>query len=192
MKKLLALSAIVLGLSTPAFANTFDKSNPTYAEVHINGEVIDQTCVLDGTVADRRIELDKVKLSELKNGEAKLKDFTLKFKDCDFKSRQSVYVAFDHAHANVSTNGNLKNTSETNGNQNTATGVEIQITKANGDKINLSNADTAKSDAVSQRSLRATNGAVEFNFKAGYIAPTPANATTGLVTSYIPVTLQYQ
>lgn len=191
MKKLLTLSAIALGLSAPAFANTFDRSNPTYAEVHINGEVIDQTCVLDGAPF-QRVELDKVKLSELKNGEAKLKDFTLKFKDCDIKSTQSVYVAFNHAHANVSTDGNLKNTSETNGNQNTATGVEIQITKPNKTKIDLSSADTAKSDAVSQRSLRATNGAVEFNFKAGYIAPTPDNATTGIVTSSIPVILQYQ
>lgn len=191
MKKLLALSAIALGLSTSAFANTFDKTNPTYAEVHIEGEVIGQTCVLDGGIQDTRVKLDQVKLSEVET-DAKLKEFSLKFKNCDFKSRQSVYVAFDHAHANVTANGNLKNTSENNGNANTATGVALQITDTNGNRIDLSNPDTAKSDAIIQRALRATKGAVEFKFKAGYIVESGAEPTTGLVTSYIPVTLQYQ
>lgn len=192
MKKLLALSAIALSLSAPAFADTFDATNPTYARVQIDGEVVGQTCVLDGTVNGTRVTLDPIKLSDLRAGGANLKDFSLKFKNCDVRSRQAVYVAFDHAHANVSTNGNLKNTGETNGNPFTARGVEIQITKPDNTRIDLSSANTAKSDSVVQRSLRADNGAVEFKFKAGYIAPVSANATTGVVTSSIPVILQYQ
>lgn len=182
MKKLLALSAAAL-LSTTAFA-----ADPvTKQTVHISGEVYDQTCTLDDTNAHQFVILDKIKLSDLKNGETSNKPFTVKFKDCDTKSSQQVFVSFDGAHSTVASNGKLNNILTSN--PNSASGVQIQLFQENGTPIDLKDAESAKStNKPVQRTL--ANGKVEFKFQAGYFAE--ANPTTGIVSSNIPVTLQYQ
>lgn len=184
MKKLLALSAAILGVSAAAHAA------PPKTNVYINGEVRAQTCTVDGDIFQNTVTLDPIKLEDLKSGKKNDKEFSVKLKACDFKSQESVYVAFDSTHANVTADGNLKNTQ---GNTpNTSTGVQIQIMNTDGTKINLADPLEAKSDAVVQRHLRASNGAHEFKFKAGYAVEQGATPTTGFISSSIPVTLQYQ
>lgn len=182
MKKLLALSAAAL-LSTTTFA-----ADPvTKQTIHFSGEVYDQTCTLDDTNANQFIDLEKIKLSDLKNGTNNKKEFTVKFKDCDTKSTQQVFASFDIGHANVAPNGKLNNTQGAIATA--ASDVQIQLFQADGTAIDLKDAESAKStNKPVQRTL--ANGKVEFKFQAGYFAGN--NPTTGKITSSIPVTLQYQ
>lgn len=176
MKKLLTLSAVAL-LATPALANTTPKQT-----VYVTGEVYAQTCVFDTTL--NRVTLPKIKITEIDS--ASLTDFSIKLKDCDAKSTQSVLVAFDKNSANIADNGNLKNTNNT---ANTSTGVQLKIADAQGNTLNLK--DGAKSDPIIQRRANA-NGELTFNFKAGYAKEAGVEPTTGLVGSSIPVSIEYQ
>lgn len=178
MKKLLALSVAAL-ISTAASANTSQT-------VYITGEVYDQTCLFDGAALNL-VPLPKIKLADLQNNADNLTEFGIKLKNCDTKSTESVLVTFDIASPNLTDDGYLKNTNTTD---NKSTGVQLKITTTDNTRINLKNADEAKSEARLQRRL--TNGATEFKFKAGYAKVTGENATTGLVGSSIPVKIAYQ
>lgn len=183
MKKLLILS--VTALSTSAFATPVTTDTINFA-----GEVYGQTCTLDkATTTPTKVDLEKIKVSELATSNYK-KDFSVKFKECDVKSTQGILVSFNTEHNTITDAGNLKNTLI---NTSTAsTGVGFKLFQENGTEINLKNPDSAKSPVVIQRNLQGTNGAVEFKFKVGYVVEAGAVATTGKITSSIPVTLQYQ
>lgn len=181
MKKLLALSAIALGLSTSAFANTSQT-------ITISGEVIAQTCKLDVSLENRIVRLDKVKLEDLKNNvNVPKKDIALKVVDCDTKNTQTVVVAFDGASANIDRdNGNLNNTLT---GTNTSSGVQIKLLNTDDAHINLSQSNNLELLRSAQRTLNDSNNTIKF--KATYAVKGNA-PTTGTVTSSIPVVLTYQ
>lgn len=187
MKKLLALSAIALGLSAPAFANTSSEHT-----VRIVGNVYDQTCKFVNQSGNdsnaTTVTLDKISKAEVLAGNSKAKPFTIYLAGCDVKSAQHVYVAFDANSPNITTEGNLKNTSTTD---TASTGVQIQLFKADGTtKINLSDVEAVKAAPLYQRTL--VDGKAEFKFQAGYIQEPNGTVTAGGVTSSIPLKIVYQ
>lgn len=187
MKKLLTLSAIALGLSTSAFANTAPMHN-----VNIVGNVYNQTCkFVDASGSDSRattVTLDKISAEEVTTTAKKIKDFTIRIAGCDVKSAQHVSVAFDVNSPNITTEGNLKNTSNT---PTASTGVQIQLLKSDGaTAINLNDAEAVKTTPLYQRAL--VDGKAEFKFQAGYIQEPNGTVTAGGVTSSIPLKIVYQ
>lgn len=174
MKKLLALSAVALGLSTSAFANTA----PTQ-QVEINGKVVNQTCKLDGNPI-QQVSLGEVKKAELANHTPV--PFSIKFKECDDKNR--IFVEFDKNHANVTSDGYLQNTFRAPLN---AEGVQIKILK-NDDFYNLK---TQPATTVGFF-VKPENGNATFDFKATYAVIDGQTVTAGGVKSIVPVTLKYE
>lgn len=180
MKKLLALSVIALGLSTSAFASDT-------ATVTINGEVRNQTCVVDTNNSDLVVKLDPIRIKDLSDKANKIKDFTVRFKECDSTyQNRAIYVAFDHEHANITDKGNLKNILT---GARASSGVQLQLLQTDKSVINLKDPESAKSALVPEATL--DNGKAEFTFQVGYVKEEGAQPTAGFITSSIPLTLKY-
>lgn len=176
MKKLLALSAIALGLSTSAFAvpNHF---------VNISGKVVAKTCEFENLMGGTVLPDAKVQGNGLVadvTGQDLAKEFSVKLINCDTKT--PVYVAFDGTHANVTNDGFLANKAPDNLK---AQNVQIKLLKRDQD-INLKNQTFDSNDVITP-----ATGTAEFKFKATYVVQ-GGTPSSGAVSSSVPVLIKYQ
>jgi P pilus assembly protein, pilin FimA len=167
MKKLL-VAAILSSASFGAFA--YD------AQVNFNGEVVDQTCKINGSAspATVTITLDKVGVSAFKSAGdwAGNKLFTLKLTEC---TAATTTVKWEPMVNVDSATGALKNTTTTNGSN-----VQVRVLNDDYSPINMT-----------QDAGRTFSGAsANLDYYAQYYAKV-VPATAGQVATYGYITLTY-
>lgn len=194
MKKI--LSALTLSLlATTAFADDVSSH-----EVHVQGEVINSTCKIEtshrGGIVGVTLKGIASNIVNSNIGQPVVegqKDFNIKLTGCpanytringeQVDNFKSVVIAFDNSnvnHINKET-GNLKNRFVG------STNVEVQISNADGTKVDFSKSETA----ISKVEQLTVNGEYNFGFKAQYIAPKEA-VTAGRFASSVPFKVDYR
>lgn len=193
MKKTLLSTALVAVMATAGLApqsvraatNNPVSNGATDGTITITGQVIAQTCKVDGksagTADAKTVFLPDVLTSQLATlgATAGEKPFSIAVTGCD-ASLSSVRTYFTGTNID-STNGRL-NTATGN-----AAGVQVQLINGDGSIIALNGADAAQNSKV----VTLTSGAATLDYKARYYA-NAATVGAGAVSTNVAFTMIYQ
>ncbi|MGY3041237.1 major type 1 subunit fimbrin (pilin) [Rhodanobacter sp. TND4EL1] len=193
MKKTLLSTALVAVMAAAGFApqsagaatNNPVSNNPTDGTISISGQVIAQTCKVDGqsagTADAKTVNLPDVLTSQLSTVGATAGDkpFSIAVTGCD-AALSNVHTYFTGTNIDP-TSGRLTNAT---GN---ATGVQVQLLNGDNTIIALNSADGSQNS----KSVNLVTGAATLNYKARYYASS-ATVGAGSVTTSVAFTMVYQ
>lgn len=179
-------SAAVVMMFSPIAAQAVD------GKVTFNGEIITNTCTVISGDKDKIVTLPTVQVSALSaaNQTAGTTPFTIGLENCASDSNVSVYF---EPNEYVSTEGRLKNSIPSGGNDNGADNVDIELLNNNHGVIDLANQtidpETGKVNGGNSTVVTPVDGSATLPFYARYFATDPAKA--GKVSSYVNFTIVY-
>ena len=193
MNKLLLTSALAVAFGAAALApqaaraatNNPVSNNGTDGTITITGQVIAQTCKVDGNSAGTpdavSVQLPDVLTSQLAaSGQvAGNKPFSIKVTGCD-NALTSVQTYFSGSNINQG-DGRLNTTTGS------ASNVEVELLNSSSAPMTLNGADAT---AQNSPSVNLTNGAATLNYSAQYYATGQSGA--GSVNTSVAFTMVYQ
>lgn len=152
--------------------------------ITINGEVIDQTCVINGGSTDIEVPLPTVSKSALgvAGDTAGETPFSINLEGCP---AGSVRAYFEQDNINQST-GNISNKSNTEDNSDYATNVEVQLLNSELTVIDLTLNDDSQNPVVAVD----TDSNATLNYFARYYAT--GDAMPGLVEAQAVYSIEYR
>ncbi len=184
--KTLALTAAIAATGLFAAAANADQFSGPDGTITINGQVVAQTCQVDGNAtgsADNKIvNLPNVLATALASTGSTAGDtsFNIAVTGCD-ASLSSVQTYFSGSNINAS--GRLVNTAASPA----AGNVEVELLNSSNASMNLS---AANATAQGSQSVNLSGGAATLTYTARYYATAAASA--GAVKSTVDFTLIYQ
>ena len=186
-KKALVLAAAIAATALFVNAANADQYSGPDGTITVNGQVVAQTCQVDGqtfgTADNQVVNLPSVLSSELSTAGTTAGDtqFHLAVTGCD-SALKTVQTYFSGGDINSAGRLNNSATSPTAGN------VQVQFLNGSGNVMNLSGADaTAQSSQVVNLD---STGAATMSYTARYYAT--GQATAGAVKSTVDFTMIYQ
>lgn len=188
MKKTLLVSALAL-VAVSAQAQQNQAYTGEYdGKVRFEGEVIDQTCVVNPAKGDQYVKLDKVQATKLQ-GKGKVaggKNFSISLQGCKTDSAHQLVRAEFRSSPNVDAANEytLKNTLAAGAN--VASNVNLRLKESNGTAIRIGDA------SYTSTQYKNLNGQAtgEIDYSVEYYAT--GNATVGRITSEVEYSIVYQ